>query len=178
MLPFRFFTPVYFCVCTVSSMLIEDLFSYFQTPLHVAALGNKHRFVALLLEHFADPSLTNTKDELPLDLAVAANDSDQCVRLITVEMGTSLYIFIKPTTSGSYLRRVSCLNIILCRVHGIWHFWLLIRFLLAKSHFHSVRMLVNLLDVDRQCDVKKVDGQSLRRLEMTGQARVVEENIK
>lgn len=85
----------------------------------MAALGNKHRFVALLLGHYADPSLTDAKDQLPLDLAAAANDSDECVRLITVEMGMCLIIvillslFIIHTAQDWFIvGSVSCLTII------------------------------------------------------------------
>ena len=69
-----------------------------QTPLHAAALDDKHQFVALLLQAGANLDSVDASGEKPLQLAMK-NRAEECVRTITMEMGSfqwlifQIYIF-------------------------------------------------------------------------------------
>ena len=58
----------------------------FQTPLHAAALDDKHQFVRLLLEHGADYNAMDASGKTPLELA-NKNRSQETAKIIEEEIG-------------------------------------------------------------------------------------------
>ena len=70
----------------IAAIYLKTLKS-FQTPLHAAALDDKHQFVALLLQAGANLDSVDASGEKSLQLAMK-NRSEECVRTITMEMGT------------------------------------------------------------------------------------------